>query len=310
MLRLTFVVTVFLIAGADLLAQSIFRRESASCEFIYGENLETWPYFSAYLPREVMATYIVADTLCRLYTEEELAAKAAVLSYDSLVMGLNALIKAQDYNYFLFRHIQALTWKLKPEPYKTDYMALQRVLENEYFSHIEDPTIFDTIRRHNLGGIIHARVLNTEMHLDSSIARFGSSRVNEVYCADVKIIASVFGASTVSLCEGQEDGEDAACVHLIWSCPTENEFGKYYPQYSYDDYGPDRLRTNNEYIIFTDMWIHSVQTNFIKYYIQPKSVLPVIDDTVLDQFNSLGLGERVSIDTFVQTLRNGILKNN
>lgn len=307
---MTVVFAVFLIAVADLQAQSIFEQESASCEFIYGENLETWPYYSAYLPREVMEIYVVADTLCRLYTEEELAAKAAVLSKDSLVMGLNALIKAQDHNYLLFRHIQALTWKLKPEAYKTDYMALQRVLENEYFSRIEDPTIFDTIRQHSLGGVIHARVLNTEVHLDSSIARFGSSRVNEVYCADVKIISSVFGATSVSICEGQEDGEDAACVHLTWSCPTENEFDKYYPQYSYDDYGPDRLRTNIEYIIFTDMWIHSVQTNSIKYYIQPKSVLPVIDVTVHDKFNSLGLGERVDIDTFVQTLRNGIMKIN
>lgn len=310
MFRLTLMVTILLITGASIQAQSIFKQDSASCEYVYGENLGTWPYFSASLPWEVMATYVVADTLCRLYTEEELTAIAAGLSNDSLIIGFKALIKAQDYNYFLFRHIQSLSWKIKPVSYKIDYGVLQNVLEKEYFLRIENPTVFDTIRQSNIGAIIFARVLNTEMHLDSTVARFGSSKVNEVYCADVEIIYSIFGASNVSICEGQGDGEVLACLHLTWSCPKESEFSRYYPEYSYYEYGPGRLVTNKEYIIFTDMWMHTIAPNSIKYYILPVTALPVTDNTVHDIYNILGLGENISLSTFIQTLRNGIIRSN
>jgi hypothetical protein len=56
------------------------------------------------MPLDVVATYIVAHTLCKLYSPEELYSFANSLSEDSIALGMRALLRALDYDYLRFRH--------------------------------------------------------------------------------------------------------------------------------------------------------------------------------------------------------------
>lgn len=285
-----------------------FLRDSTNCELIKGNTLSTWPVIELDMPLQSMAAYVVADTLCRLFTEDELVNIAHSLSDDSIALGLKALIAAQDYDYLRYNHIQNFTWKVRPANYKSDYMALERVLEREYFSRVAPENGFDSIRAFSRGPIVLAHVEYVSMHLDSSLRRMDRPKVSEVYCADVTIDSSIFGATNPSACYPQIEGTDACIIGLTWSSPNAEEFSKYIDNFTYEEYGPDRLKIGYTYIIFIDMWLMRVEGAELTYSLFPKAAFPVEDGLVHDKYNLTGLGEYIPVSTYIKAMRNGILK--
>jgi hypothetical protein len=305
-IRLLIVLVALLIPARS--QGQLFSPESGNCENIQGVPISLWPQIELDMPLKVMASYIVADTLCRTFTENELTEIVHSLSDDSVAIGLKSLIAVQDYDYLRYIHLQDFSWQVKPEFYKTDYMAIERVLTREYFTRVAPADGFDSIRMYNRGPIVLAKVLNVGMHLDSSLIRMSHPGVSEVYCADIQLLSSIFGATNPSFCYPDTE-ESGICVFGIsWSSPPADKFSRYIRDYTYQEYGPGRLQTGNTYIIWTDMWIMKTEGNILTYSVFPKVALPVEDNIVHDKYNWTGLGEYVPLDTYVSTLRNGILK--
>jgi hypothetical protein len=310
-MRIT-VLLVLLAAGISQASHSqpLFMKSDSTCEILNAAVITNWPSYSIQMPLDIVATYIVADTLCKLYSPEELYSFANSLSEDSIALGMRALLRALDYDYLRFRHTENESNWRQPAAYKSTYMDLGGSLQNAFYDRVSPRNLYDTLRDFNIGGVYLVNVESRSVHIDSTTRYFGSPHLNEIYCADISIITSIFGGLQNSDFCGNPIGEGSGnCIPVSWVCPPDSIFRYYAPKgFTYYESGPGKMEVGKQYIVFLDLFVVNTQADYTSYYLRVRGALPVLGNVVFDNDFLLRKGAQIDLEDCISTLRNGMLR--
>jgi len=267
------------------------------------------PYINLSMPLEVMATYIVADTLCKTFDVFQIDSIANRLSADSIAIAFKAMVRTQDYHPLLFKHALFHSSFIGSPGYHSTYKALMDGIERNYFQRVRSRTRYDSIRYFASAGIYHVRVLNQEHRVDSvAFGHWSSVPYVDKYSADLMLLRSIFGSTTPFTC--YEVGSEYAipCLKTGWNrYPRERE-GNVHDDSSYYRIGPGYLVPGAEYIVFLRAYSTRTRTGGkIEYGLSPHWVLPVANGLVYDLNNICGFGTEMDLQQFISALRVKIL---
>lgn len=266
------------------------------------------PFINLSMPLNVMATYIVADTLCKSFDYGVIDSIADALTADSIDIAFRAIIATQDYNPLLFKHALFKTTMIGEDNYSSNYKALFDGIERNYFSRVRPAARYDSIRFMASGGIYHVKVRNQDSVRDSVNPSPSYYAYQDNFHAELEVLAPLFGINTNFICIDDVSGAIYPCLYTSWlRYPIEHE-PKIFTETDYEKIGPSLLIPGGEYIVLLTAWARNLTTDGgIDFQVRPKIVLSVSDGYVLDTDNFFGLGNEIGIQQFIDAVRSQIL---
>ncbi|MFA6234079.1 MAG: hypothetical protein WC824_07795 [Bacteroidota bacterium] len=269
------------------------------------------PYINLSMPLNVLATYIVADTLCKSFDFSVIDSIADALSADSIDIAYRAIIAAQDYNPLLFKHALFKTTMIGEDNYSSNYGALFKGIERNYFSRVRPAARYDSIRFKASGGIYHVKVRNQESVRDSTNPSPSFYAYQDNFHAELQVLAPIIGINTNFNCIDDASGATYPCLYTSWvRYPIEHE-PKIFSEMDYEKIGPGLLIPGREYIVLLTAWARNLTSDGgIEFQVYPNIVLSVSDGIVLDPDNFFGLGTEFILRQFIDTVRSRILLQN
>ncbi len=272
-----------------------------SCDFLATHEITLLPPLQMDMPFDVAIGYVVADTMCRLYDAGQIDSILQTISADSILIGVKTFIAMRNYDTFLYEHLCKQLYFHKPSNYRTYYRALERALFSEYYSRVHAPTLYDTLRDRYCGGIYQVRVGSQSMYIDSVRQKPIGSRVAEIYCADLDVIASIYCYNTRFTCGIKTPEDISPCIRVSWfRSPVE-----YYPGYdslTIHKKGPGYLEVGKEYLVFMETW----NSSDYNWQYHPVMAYEVVNGLIYDPDGVFRRGEYIDVYELISDLHSAI----
>jgi hypothetical protein len=158
------------------------------------------PAINSNMPLEVMATYIVADTLCKTVEWHALDSAANALSADSIAIAFQSRVHAQDYDPMLHNQMLNYTSLADSLNYNESYRSLCELIDQEYYENVRPKNYYDSLRDSYSGGIYYVKVKFLEERIDSTDVWPMDVGYEDEYMAELGVVGKIFGIRSPEMC--------------------------------------------------------------------------------------------------------------
>lgn len=289
-----------------------------SCDLLFVRPYMHFPPLQSDMPFDIMVGWLIADSLTKNATYEELYAHAKQMPRDSLILALRY--------YYKVRHYDPLLWytyhiDLDSIPHKSFPAAIYRAAKTAYeerFGNLNEKDI-DLLETEF---ILHVKVLH---EVSNTYYRPYSIRDKyfEHFCTDIEVIENVSGQKIYSNCydpgtPNRQMLNTNKCMRIwrvrtppehtitrrdsIWSEYHGHSFFEIGAEYIiFLDYSVDYSKGKNEYAFFLHNRIFENPNNNAPF---PglDQVFKIDNNMVLDPENYWGLGTMVDVTSFKQNI--------